>query len=167
MMVALRIVAIGAALGLAWLVGASRVADPVRLSLDSVVPGAVVTLGFGCTTLTLEPFDPMCPSRHVHTGIDLAAAPGTAVHAATGGVATVAYDPAGAGLFVSIDYGSGVRILYCHLFTATVTSGHHVSPGDTIGTVGSSGLATGPHVHFEVQVAGRSVDPQQWLAGGS
>ena len=166
MIAALRVIGIGAAVILVWLVAASRATDQERLPLATVVPGAVVTQPFGCTTLTLEPFDPLCPSRHVHTGIDLAAAQGSAVHAATGGTATVAYDAAGAGLFVSVNYGSGVRILYCHLFTAAVASGQPVRAGDTIGTVGSSGLATGPHVHFEVQVAGRSVDPAQWLASG-
>lgn len=163
----LRGTAIVAALGFAWLVAAAHVPNQVRLSLATVVPGAVVTQPFGCTTLTLEPFDPMCPSRHVHTGIDLAAAAGTAVHAATSGKASVAYDSSGPGLFVAVDYGGNVRLLYCHLFTAAVTSGNVVNAGDVIGTVGSSGLATGPHVHFEVQVAGRSVDPVQWLAGGS
>lgn len=167
MTVLLRVLAIGSAVGLAWTVAASRVIDREKLPLAAVVQGAVVTQPFGCTPLALEPFDPMCPSRHVHTGIDLAAAAGTAVHAATGGAARVAFDGAGAGLFVTVDYGSNVRILYCHLFTAAVTSGQLVKPGDLIGTVGSSGLATGPHVHFEVQVAGRSVDPGQWLAGGS
>lgn len=158
---------IAAALGFAWLVTAAHVPDQVRLPLATVVPGAVVTQPFGCTTLTLEPFDPMCPSRRVHTGIDLAAAAGTAVHAATGGMARVAYNASGPGLFVTVDYGANVRILYCHLFSAAVASGQVVSAGDVIGTVGSSGLATGPHVHFEVQVAGRSVDPAQWLAGRS
>jgi len=167
MTVVLRVMAIGAALGLAWTLAASRAIDQQRLPLDVVVPGGVVTQPFGCTTLTLEPFDPMCPSRHVHTGIDLATDAGTAVHAATGGVANVAYDGAGPGLFVTIEYGDNVRILYCHLFSAAVTSGDVVSAGDTIGTVGASGLATGPHVHFEVQVAGRSVDPELWLASGS
>lgn len=167
MTVLLRVLAIGSAVGLAWTFAASRVIDQERLPLAAVVQGAVVTQPFGCTPLTLEPFDPMCPSRHVHTGVDLAAAAGTAVHTATSGVASVAYNAAGPGLFVTVDYGSNVRILYCHLFTTAVTSGQSVAAGDVIGTVGSSGLATGPHVHFEVQVAGRSVDPEQWLAGGS
>lgn len=167
MIVVLRVVAIGAAIGVVWTLAASRVVDQQRLPLEAVVPGAVITQPFGCTTLTLEPFDPMCPSRHVHTGVDLAAPAGTPVQAATGGVASIAYDGAGAGLFVAVSYGRDVRILYCHLFTTAVASGEAVTAGQTIGTVGSSGLATGPHVHFEIQVAGRSVDPAQWLVAGS
>jgi murein DD-endopeptidase MepM/ murein hydrolase activator NlpD len=148
-------------------VALSHAADATRLPLDALVPGAVITQPFGCTTVSLEPFDPLCPSRHVHTGVDLAAPYGTPVRAATAGVAHVGYDASAAGLFVVVDVGTDVRVLYCHLFTTAVLSGQAVKAGDSIGTVGSSGLATGPHLHFEIQVGGRSVDPAQWLAAGS
>jgi murein DD-endopeptidase MepM/ murein hydrolase activator NlpD len=167
MTVALRMLAIASAAGLAWLCAASQLVDQTRLPLDAIVVGAVITQGFGCTTLELEPFDPLCPARHVHTGIDLAARAGTPVHSATSGVALIGYDPAGAGLFVAVKFGADVRVLYCHLFTAAIHSGQSVEPGEVIGSVGSSGLATGPHVHFEIQVDGRSVDPAQWLTAGS
>jgi murein DD-endopeptidase MepM/ murein hydrolase activator NlpD len=166
MTVALRILLIAPALGLAWMLAASQLAGQTRLPIDVVVEGAVMTQPFGCTTLALEPFDPLCPSRHVHTGVDLAAKAGSPVHSATSGVAQVGYDRAGAGLYVAVKFGVNVRVLYCHLFTAAVRSGESVQPGDVIGAVGSSGLATGPHVHFEIQVDGRSVDPVEWLAGG-
>ena len=162
----LRVLAIGAAATIAWSLAASRVADHTRLPLSAVVPGAVVTQPFGCTTLALEPFDPLCPARHVHTGVDLAAPAGTAVVSATAGVAHVGYDSHGAGLFVAIDDG-GTRVLYCHLFSAAVRPGDRVAAGQAIGTVGESGLATGPHLHFEVQIDGRSVDPARWLGAGS
>jgi murein DD-endopeptidase MepM/ murein hydrolase activator NlpD len=164
MTIALRIVAIASALGFAWLFAASQLVDETRLPIDSIVEGAALTQPFGCTTLTVEPFDPLCPGRHVHTGVDLAAPAGTLVHSATSGVAHVGYDPAAAGLYVAVDFGANVRVLYCHLFTTAVRSGQSVEPGDAIGTVGASGLATGPHLHFEVQLDGRSVDPVQWLA---
>jgi len=167
MTVALRILLIAPAAGLAWMLAASQLVDQTRLPIDVVVEGAVMTQPFGCTTLALEPFDPLCPSRHVHTGVDLAARAGTPVHSATSGVARVGYDPAGAGLYVAVKFGYNVRVLYCHLFTAAVKSGESVEPGEVIGAVGSSGLATGPHVHFEVQVDGRSVDPVEWLASPS
>jgi murein DD-endopeptidase MepM/ murein hydrolase activator NlpD len=166
MTIALRILLIASAFGLAWLCAASQLVDQTRLPIGVVVEGAVITQGFGCTTLELEPFDPLCPARHVHTGIDLAARAGTAVHSATSGVALVGYDAAGAGLYVAVRFGANVRVLYCHLFTAAIHSGESVEPGAVIGTVGSSGLATGPHVHFEIQVDGRSVDPAQWLSSG-
>lgn len=150
----------------ALILGAAQVMQhEVRLPATSVVPEAVITQPFGCTTLTLEPFDPLCPSRHVHTGVDLAAPAGTEVRAATGGIAHVGYDSAGAGLYVAVTAGGGVRVLYCHLFTTAVRTGQSVIAGDEIGTVGSSGLATGPHLHLEVQLDGRSVDPVRWLLG--
>lgn len=167
MTVAVRVLAIASAAGLVWSLAMSRVGDQTRLPALAVVPGATVTQPFGCTTLVLEPFDPLCPSHHVHTGVDLAAPPGTPVHAATGGIARVGYDPYGAGLYVAVDFGGQARILYCHLFSAAVTSGEQVMVGQVIGAVGSSGLATGPHVHLEVQVDGRSVDPVTWLAAGA
>jgi murein DD-endopeptidase MepM/ murein hydrolase activator NlpD len=162
----LRIAALCAAGLVVWTVTASRVVDDTRLPLNAVVAGAVVTQPFGCTSLALEPFDPFCPGRHVHTGIDLAAALGTAVHAATGGIARPGYDSAGAGIYVAVAFGAHVRLLYCHLLRAQVTPGEQVTAGQVIGQVGQTGLATGPHVHFEIQVDGRSVDPAQWLSAG-
>jgi len=167
MTAALRMVLIVAAVGLAWMCAASQLVDQTRLPLSAVVAGAVITQPFGCTTLDLEPFDPLCPARHVHTGVDLAAPSGTAVVSATAGLAHVAYDARGAGLFVAVDTAGSVRILYCHLFSSAVHNGEQVVAGQVIGTVGSSGLATGPHLHFEIQVDGRSVDPARWLADGS
>jgi murein DD-endopeptidase MepM/ murein hydrolase activator NlpD len=57
-----------------------------------------------------------------------------------------------------------VRQLYCHLSVAVVVGAQHVAAGQLIGDVGSTGLSTGPHLHFEVQVDGRAVDPVIWLA---
>jgi murein DD-endopeptidase MepM/ murein hydrolase activator NlpD len=159
----LKIFAISCAGILVWTAAASRVPDQTRLPLGDVVRGASVAQPFGCTTLVLEPLYPFCPSHHVHTGVDLAAPEGTAVHAATGGLARVGYDQHGAGLLVSIAFDSHVRILYCHLLRAAVVSGHPVGAGDVVGQVGSTGLSTGPHLHLEIQVDGRSVDPAQWL----
>ncbi len=166
MIAASRIVLIASAAGLAWIFAASHLADQTRLPIDVIVEGAVITQPFGCTTLELEPFDPLCPARHVHTGVDLAAPAGTAVISATAGTAHVGYDARGAGLFVAVNAAGHARILYCHLFSSAVFSGDQVVAGQAIGTVGSSGLATGPHLHFAIQVDGRSVDPAQWLSAG-
>jgi murein DD-endopeptidase MepM/ murein hydrolase activator NlpD len=135
----------------------------MKLSLEGVVEGAVVSQPFGCTRLVLEPFDPFCPGKHVHTGIDLAAPVGREVHSATSGIAKLGLDPKGAGLYVVVTVDSHVRIFYCHLSAFRVLGGVAVQPGQIIGLVGSTGLATGPHVHFEVQVDGTPVDPAEWL----
>ena len=146
-----------------FLVGATQMPSHVRLPVTTVVVGAVVTQPFGCTPLELEPFDPSCPSHHVHTGVDLAARTGEDVHSATSGAAVTGYDPAGAGNYVAVIAGDHVRVLYCHLSGFAVRSGDPVTAGEVIGFVGATGLATGPHVHLEVQVDGRPVDPQVLL----
>ncbi len=162
-MAMLRVVAIGLAALLVWTVAGSRVASQQRLPLGSIVPGSVETLPFGCTFFTLEPFDPFCPGLHIHTGIDLAAPAGSAVHAAAAGVAHAGFDPGGAGIYVVEVVDQHVRLLYCHLWRVQVAAGESVMPGEVVGEVGATGLATGAHLHFEVQVDGRPIDPASWL----
>jgi murein DD-endopeptidase MepM/ murein hydrolase activator NlpD len=159
----IRVLAIGG-LGVAtWLVAATQVPSHVRLPVDRVVVGAVVTQRFGCTDVDLEPYDPTCPTRHFHTGIDLAAPEGTAVYSASVGTAHTGYDPMGAGDFVSVVVDAHVRVVYCHLSEFRVGSGQQVAPGQLIGLVGATGLATGPHVHLQVDVDGVPVDPASFL----
>jgi len=147
-----------------WVVVAAQMPSHDRLPPGAVVIGAVVSQRFGCTTLELEPFDPFCPGRHIHTGIDLAAPIGREVHSATAGIAHVGLDPNGAGNFVMVSVDAHTRVFYCHLSEYRVRSGQSIAPGQVIGLVGATGLATGPHVHFEVQVDGTSIDPVAWLA---
>jgi murein DD-endopeptidase MepM/ murein hydrolase activator NlpD len=144
-------------------VGAARTTSYAALPLRSIVGGALVTQGYGCTDLLLEPHDPECPSRHFHSGVDLAARSGSVVRAATAGIAHVGFDPDGAGRYVAVWFDRHTRLLYCHLSAVTVLDGQDVSVGEMVGTVGATGLATGPHLHFEIQVDGRPVDPEQWL----
>ena len=159
----MRLLALGAAALATWLVVATQVPVPTRLGLAEVVVGATVTQPFGCTSLELEPFDDLCPWHHKHTGIDLAAPLGTEVHSATYGSALVGFDPAGAGKFVVVLVDPHVRVIYCHLSTFRIRGGDSVTPGQVIGLVGDTGLATGPHVHFQVDVDGVPVDPAAWL----
>ena len=159
----LRALAVGALLATLWTGAASRVAATSRLPIAAVVRGATLTQPFGCSTLTVEPFDPYCPTHHFHSGVDLAAPQGTTVYSATAGRATTGYDEQGAGLYVAVAVDAHVRILYCHLHRAAFVTGD-VSPGDVIGEVGSSGLATGPHLHLEIDFDGRAIDPERWLA---
>ena len=159
----MRLLAIASVAIVTWLVAATQVPSHERLPLASVVVGATVTQPFGCTDLELEPFDPNCPAHHFHTGVDLAARLGTNVYSATAGSAYVGYDPAGAGNYVEVVMDPHVRILYCHLSEMRVSSGQEVAPGQLIGLVGATGLATGPHVHLQVDVDGTPVDPATFL----
>jgi murein DD-endopeptidase MepM/ murein hydrolase activator NlpD len=159
-----RVAAIVAGAAVVWVVVASQIPSHVRLPLAGIVVGAVISQPFGCTSLDLEPYDPFCPGRHVHTGIDLAAPTGTPVHSASAGTAHVGFDPAGAGHYVVVTVDAHVRVFYCHLSAVAVVNGQAVTSGLVIGALGQSGKATGPHVHFEVQQDGSSIDPVPWLA---
>jgi murein DD-endopeptidase MepM/ murein hydrolase activator NlpD len=94
-----------------------------------------------------------------HAGVDLIAPMGAPVGAAASGrVAWVGARP-GWGLVVTLAHSDGVRTMYAHLSTSTVQLGQHVAGGATIGLVGATGDATGPHLHFEVRLRGAAVDP--------
>lgn len=99
-----------------------------------------------------------------HTGIDFAADWNTPCLASAPGVVVFAgwYNDYG-GNTVRIDIGSGIVIMYCHLNTINVVAGQSVGAGEVVGTVGSSGLSTGPHLHFQVDVGGSHVDPRLYL----
>lgn len=142
------------------LAGASGGGPPPTAAVMTLpVEGATVTQRFGCTPLLIEPRDPACPGGHRHTGVDLAAPTGTPVRAATAGRAAVALDQTGYGLHVVVDAGGGLSTLYAHLSAAAVTTGDAVAAGEVIGSVGSSGNSTGPHLHFEVRRDGIPEDP--------
>jgi murein DD-endopeptidase MepM/ murein hydrolase activator NlpD len=138
---------------------------PGKLRLP--VAGAIMTQGYGCTPFTLEPRASFCASGHFHSGIDLAAPQGTPVHAAAGGVVLVASNPAGYGLYLIVEHGGDLATLYGHLLSTPVQSGDRVQAGQLIGLMGSSGLSTGPHLHFEVRRQSRPVDPIPWLPSTS
>ena len=163
----LRLVAFVACGAFVWMVGLSTVPSTARFGVAAVVIGATVTQPFGCTDVALEPITARCRSRHFHSGIDLAAPAGTEVFSATSGVVSTGTDSAGAGNYVAVQYDRHTRILYCHLSSFSVRPGQHVEAGQLIGTVGSTGLATGPHLHLEVDVSGRPVEPSAWLAATS
>ena len=159
----MRVVAIAVGGVVLFLVAATQVPSHLRLPVSAVVVGARITQPFGCTSLVLEPFDPLCPTRHIHTGIDLAAPLGSAVYSATSGIATIGYDPNGAGDYVKVALDHHAWVLYGHLSAFRVGSGDPVSPGQLIGLVGATGLATGPHVHLQVDVDRIPVDPVSFL----
>ena len=121
---------------------------------------SLISQGFGCTSFAFEPVDLACPGGHWHSGVDLAAARGTPVMATLPGIVTVIVSATGYGLHVVIHHGGGLTSLYGHLDTVLVESGDDVVAGEMIGTVGSTGNATGPHLHFEVRRDGIAEDPR-------
>jgi len=103
------------------------------------------------------------PYTSYHSGVDFRAPGGTPVYAPAGGTVALAEPLAVRGNAVVIDHGWGVLTGYWHLSTIDVQPGQPVAPGDLIGKVGSTGLSTGAHLHWEVWVGGTSVDGLQWL----
>lgn len=94
-----------------------------------------------------------------HGGVDLAAPAGSPVFATGPGRVINASWSGGYGLLVTIDHGGGKQSRYGHLSAATVAVGQTVAAGAVVGLVGSTGLATGPHLHYEIRVNGAAVDP--------
>lgn len=102
--------------------------------------------------------------RRRHTGLDIAAPRNTPVLAAADGEVTYSGSGLrGYGNLVVIDHGRGVVTLYAHNHRNLVRKGDRVRRGDRVARVGSTGHSTGPHVHFEVQIDGKRVDPQRYL----
>ncbi|MES2854799.1 MAG: M23 family metallopeptidase [Bdellovibrionota bacterium] len=99
----------------------------------------------------------------MHNGLDIAAAPGSPIHAPADGVVSFAgYDP-GYGKLVSIDHGYGVITRFGHTSQIFVEVGQKVSRRDVIAAVGNTGRSTGPHLHYEVRVNSVPVDPQNYV----
>ncbi len=97
-----------------------------------------------------------------HPGIDIAAAEGTPELAADAG--RVVFAGWGAlGLYVEIDHGNGFHTVYGHMSRVDVNAGDQVSPGQEIGSMGSTGRSTGPHLHFEVRYLGTPQNPLDFL----
>lgn len=94
-----------------------------------------------------------------HRGVDIAAASGTPITAPAGGRVIFSGRKFGFGNVVEIDHGNGIVTRYAHCRSLKVKRGAQVQAGETIATVGRTGLASGPHLHFEVLLNGRSVDP--------
>ena len=98
-----------------------------------------------------------------HTGTDIGAAYGAAIVAANAGTVTLAGWNSGYGNCVVIDHGGGKATLYAHMSAYSVSKGQSVTKGQRIGSVGSTGNSTGPHLHFEVLINGSAVDPMQFF----
>ena len=107
---------------------------------------------------------PVYKTKKFHSGIDIGAAYGTAVLAANGGTVTMAGWNGGYGNCIVVDHGGGLATLYAHLSSISVSRGATVSKGQQIGKIGSTGVSTGPHLHFEVLKNGSTTNPMNYLS---
>lgn len=108
---------------------------------------------------------PVTGTQKSHTGIDIGAGAGDNALAADGGTVTMAGWNGGYGNCVMIDHGNGYKTLYAHLSSISVAKGTVVDKGMVVGHVGSTGVSTGPHLHFEVWSGESRIDPEQFYSG--
>jgi murein DD-endopeptidase MepM/ murein hydrolase activator NlpD len=131
-----------------------------KASMPSGMPlgRSILTSSYGMRT------HPVLGGTRKHEGIDLAAKTGTPVYAPADGLVTRASVFGSYGNFIQIQHGADMETRYGHLSGYAVAAGQQVHKGDLIGYVGTTGRSTGPHLHYEVRVAGASVDPTPYLA---
>lgn len=129
----------------------------------SVPSGGSGSFSWPVTGPITSPFgwrsNPFGGSPEFHQGLDIAAPSGTTVTAAASGTVIMAQWYGGYGNYILLDHGGGYSTGYGHLSAIYVSNGQAVKRGQAIGAVGSTGASTGPHLHFEVRIDGKPVDP--------
>jgi murein DD-endopeptidase MepM/ murein hydrolase activator NlpD len=146
-------------------VASLRAASLAELAKKQPPVGMLMPLSGEITSrFTRSRFHPILQVFRAHRGVDLAAPSGTRILAPAKGTVLSVDREFGFGLMVEIQHSGGVVTRYAHLRSALVQRGDTVSMGQSIALVGSSGLATAPHLHFEVLVKGKHVDPVNFIA---
>jgi murein DD-endopeptidase MepM/ murein hydrolase activator NlpD len=107
--------------------------------------------------------DPKTGGRRMHRGVDFAASSGTPIYATADGVVTHSGWHSGYGRLIKIQHEFGIETRYAHLSRLKAKVGQRVSRGDRIGAMGSSGRATGVHLHYEVRVGDKAVNPMIYI----
>lgn len=126
-------------------------------------PSIAPVRGYVSSSFSASRLHPLLHSARPHVGIDIVAREGTPVIATAAGRVTVAGRRGAYGILVEIDHGHGMVTRYAHLSRASVKVGQVVERGQDIGAVGTTGLSTGPHLHYEVLVNGRHTNPQRHI----
>jgi murein DD-endopeptidase MepM/ murein hydrolase activator NlpD len=129
------------------------------VSIPSRMPveGVKLTSGYGMRV------HPVLGGRRQHQGIDLAAPTGTPVYATADGVVSKAEWFSSYGLYIAVEHGGDIQTRFGHLSRLNVFAGQQVKKGDLIGYIGSTGRSTGPHLHYEVRIAGTAVNPLPYM----
>jgi murein DD-endopeptidase MepM/ murein hydrolase activator NlpD len=138
---------------------ASAPAPTTTIAIPSIMPlaSAKLTSNYGMRT------HPVIGGRRNHKGVDLAAPTGTPVFATADGIVSRADRFSSYGLYISLQHGAELETRYAHMSRLAVAAGQRVSKGDIIGYVGSTGRSTGPHLHYEVRMAGVAVNPIPYM----
>jgi murein DD-endopeptidase MepM/ murein hydrolase activator NlpD len=177
-------------LGLAGMTGLARRSAEVRIDLSALIrranllassfkeaadslayhsarlaatPSIMPTQGWLSSAFSSMRAHPILHIARPHEGIDVTAPMGSPIEAPAGGIVTDAGWESGYGNTVTISHGFGIETKFAHASKLLVRTGQRVSRGQRIALVGNSGLATGPHLHYEVHVKGRPVDPLKYV----
>ena len=137
-----------------------------RKNSGGVRPGSIRWPVVGHTRISSPAGPRVHPIWHsviCHAGIDIPAPNGTPIHAAASGIVLEATAVSGYGNMTLISHGGGMATLYGHQSRFAVRTGEYVKAGEVIGYVGSTGWSTGPHLHFEVRLAGKPYNPLGWF----
>ena len=130
----------------------------IAVPSDKPVKAAAFTSGYGVRS------DPFKGSAAMHAGIDLSGPSGTAIYATADGIVSSAgWHNGGYGNLIKIDHGRGIETRYAHLSSVGVRPGQPIKRGELIGRMGSTGRSTGSHLHYEVRVDGRAVNPVPFM----
>jgi murein DD-endopeptidase MepM/ murein hydrolase activator NlpD len=128
-------------------------------SIPQVMPAdrRMISSGFGYRS------DPFTGEAALHSGLDFGGPTGAPIHAAAKGRVSFVGTKSGYGNVVEISHGNGMMTRYAHMSRARARVGQQVAAGDVIGAIGSTGRSTGPHLHFEVRINDRAVNPRPFL----
>lgn len=132
-----------------------------ELPLAKPIPNAAITSGFG------PRLDPFFRRPALHTGVDFRVPSGYPIYATAGGTVVAASYTRGYGRMVEIDHGNGVTTRFGHLSQILVKRGQVIAEGALVGRAGSTGRSTGPHLHYEVRLDGRAIDPMRYIKAGA
>lgn len=126
-------------------------------------PSLMPTAGWLSSQFTNSRFHPILHENRPHEGIDVTAPTGTPIVAPAAGIVVAAGNDRGYGLTVEIDHGNGIRTRFAHCSRLAVKTGQRVTRGQVIAAVGATGLVTAPHLHYEIHVNGKPVDPLTYV----
>ncbi len=130
-------------------------------------PSILPTSGYLSSGFSNARMHPIHNRELPHEGVDIAAPSGTPIMSAAHGRVSFAGRRAGYGLVVEVDHGYGYSTLYGHASEILVREGQEVERGEVIAQVGRTGIATSPHLHYEVRVGGRPVNPMNYVISGA
>lgn len=143
----------------------AEVTDTIQKNVEKLrnIPSIMPTAGWLSSAFSRSRFHPILHHARPHEGIDVAAPMGAPIVAPAAGTVTLVAKQNGYGNVLEIDHGNGIVTKYAHCSRIVVKKGQRVQRGQVVANVGSTGLATGPHLHYEIHVHGKVVNPLTYV----